>query len=80
VKIQSESKDVKPEDIASLNGQLHKMIAEIAGNAYLKKFIEETLLQLKMVRMNLLVSVERRSKEFKDHQQIIQAILDNNPR
>jgi DNA-binding GntR family transcriptional regulator len=80
MKMQSESKDAKPEDIASLNGHLHEMIAEIAGNAYLKKFIDETLLQLKIVRISLLVSMERRSEEFKDHQQIIQAILDSDPR
>ena len=80
MKMKSESRDASPEEIANLNGHLHEMIADIAGNAYLKKFIEETLLHLKIVRISLLVSVERRTDEFKDHKQIIEAILDSDPK
>lgn len=80
MKMKSELKDATPEEIANLNGHLHEMIADIAGNEYLKKFLAETLLHLKIVRISLLVSVERRSDEFKDHQQVIEAILNSDPR
>ncbi|MEM4090357.1 MAG: FCD domain-containing protein [Thermoplasmatales archaeon] len=78
--MKSESRETTPEEITSMHGNLHEMIAGIAGNECLKRFIAETLLQFKIVRISLLVSVERRSEEFKDHRQIVEAILDIDPK
>ena len=75
LKILSESEVATPDEIAAENGNLHQTIAEMSGNAYIYKFIMETLLKLRLVRMSLLISQERRVEEYRDHKIIVDHIL-----
>ena len=76
LKILSESNSATPDQIAAANGNLHQTIAELSGNMYLSKFIMETLLKLRILRISLLISQDRRVEEYKDHQQIVEHIIN----
>ncbi len=76
IKILSDTDSATPDQIAFENGNLHQTIAELSGNMYIYKYIMETLLKLRLVRMSLLISQERRVEEYRDHKQIVEHILN----
>lgn len=68
--------DFNPYDLATLNGSLHLLIARGSDNRYLVKFLNEIVLKLKIVRVAILNSAERRLEEYDEHSRIVDSIMD----
>jgi len=82
IQILSEIKSSMTSDplvLANLNGDLHKAIAEASHNKYAAEILENIRLKLKIVRVTLFVSLQRRDEEFREHEGIVMAIKDKNP-
>lgn len=79
MKVVSESEESDAEEVAKMNGKFHETIANLAGNVFLADFIKEILIKLKIVRISLLVSQDRREEEFKEHEEIANLILNKDP-
>ena len=65
--------------LANLNGNLHSAIAEASHNKYAAGILENIRLKLKIVRVTLYVSFQRRNEEIREHESIVMAIKDRNP-
>lgn len=75
IKKETFEKESDPYKLVNLNGQLHVVIARTAGNRYLEKFLNETILKLKIVRVAVINSVDRRFEELEEHSRIVDAIV-----
>ncbi|MEM0092626.1 MAG: GntR family transcriptional regulator [Saccharolobus sp.] len=65
--------------LANLNGNLHRAIAEASHNKYLIEILDNIRIKLKIVRVTLFISFQRRDEELKEHQDVIIAIKDRDP-
>ena len=77
VKENKESGD--PVVLANLSGELHEAIAKGSKNNLIRKDIESMRLKLRIVRISLFASMERKQEELAEHLLITNAILNNNP-
>ncbi|MEM4086828.1 MAG: GntR family transcriptional regulator, partial [Saccharolobus sp.] len=57
--------------LANLNGNLHRAIAEASHNKYLIEILDNIRIKLKIVRVTLFISFQRRDEELKEHQDVI---------
>jgi len=69
----------EPLALVNLNGNLHEAIAEASHNKYVAEILENIRLKLKIIRVTLFVSLQRRNEEFKEHESIVMAIKDKKP-
>lgn len=77
IKRESHLEDYNPYRLTDLNGQFHLIIAEGAGNRYLKQFLEDIVLRLKIVRLSIMQSSDRRFEEYEEHSKILEMIQAN---
>lgn len=78
-KILDEIKNTKENDpliLANLNGDLHRTIAEASHNKYLVDILDNIRIKLKIVRVTLFTSFQRKDEELKEHEDIVVAIRD----
>lgn len=76
IKEETFSEHFDPNVLADLNGKLHTIIANASNNRYLEKFLHEIVLKLKIVRVAILNSSERRVEEFEEHSRIVERIME----
>lgn len=79
IKKETFAEDWNPYRLTDLNGRFHLLIAEGAGNRFLTKFLKEIVLKLKIVRLDILGSSERRFEEYDEHARVLEKILANDP-
>lgn len=65
--------------LANLNGNLHRAIAEASHNKYIVEILDNIRLKLKIVRVTLFVSFQRRDDELREHENVVIAIKNRNP-
>ncbi|TRM73887.1 GntR family transcriptional regulator, partial [Sulfolobus sp. B5] len=70
------TKENDPLKLANLNGNLHSLIAEASHNKYIVDILNNIRLKLKIVRVTLFTSYQRRDEELKEHEEIVLAIRD----
>ncbi len=68
-----------PVVLANLSGELHEAIAKGGKNNLIRRDIESMRLKLRIVRISLFASMERKQEELSEHLLIVNAILNNNP-
>ncbi|MEM0073095.1 MAG: GntR family transcriptional regulator [Thermoplasmatales archaeon] len=80
-KIEELSKQEEPDPIyfADLSGKFHSLICVGSGNAFLSKIVGDIRLRLKIVRVNLFTSFNRRRDDLAEHKSVFNAIKDKNP-
>ncbi|WP_286188864.1 FCD domain-containing protein [Sulfolobus sp. S-194] len=71
--------DAEPLTLAELNGKLHRTLSEASHNKFLVDILENIRLKLKIVRVTLFTSFQRREEELKEHSGIAMAIIERNP-
>lgn len=79
IKILDDIKNTKENDpliLANLNGDLHRTIAEASHNKYLVDILDNIRIKLKIVRVTLFTSFQRKDEELKEHEDIVIAIRD----
>ncbi|BDB98063.1 MAG: GntR family transcriptional regulator [Saccharolobus sp.] len=79
IKILDDIKNTKENDpliLANLNGDLHRAIAEASHNKYLVDILDNIRIKLKIVRVTLFTSFQRKDEELKEHEDIVIAIRD----
>lgn len=76
IRKQTFTEDFDPYELAKLNGNLHLLIAKGSDNRYLVKFLNDIVLKLKIVRVAILNSAERRVEEYEEHSQIVDSIME----
>lgn len=79
IKILDDIKNTKENDpliLANLNGDLHRAIAEASHNKYLVDILDNIRIKLKIVRVTLFTSFQRKDEELKEHEDIVIAIID----
>jgi DNA-binding GntR family transcriptional regulator len=79
IKILDDIKNIKENDpliLANLNGDLHRAIAEASHNKYLVDILDNIRIKLKIVRVTLFTSFQRKDEELKEHEDIVIAIRD----
>lgn len=64
-----------PITLANLSGKLHLLIARGSQNSLLVKEVTGLRLKLRIVRVSLFTSVERREDEYKEHMAIVDSIV-----
>ncbi|QXJ29181.1 putative transcriptional regulator [Saccharolobus shibatae B12] len=74
-----ESANADPLTLANLNGNLHRTIAEASHNKYIADILDSIRLKLKIVRVTLFTSFQRRDDEFREHESIVIAIKNRSP-
>ncbi|WP_338602329.1 GntR family transcriptional regulator [Sulfolobus tengchongensis] len=82
LKIMKEIKDTTVTDpltLANLNGNLHRAIAEASHNRYLIEILDNIRLKLKIIRVTLFTSFQRRDDELREHESIVIAIKNRSP-
>lgn len=77
IKRESHLENYDPYRLTDLNGQFHLLIADGAGNRYLRQFLEEIVLKLKIVRLSIMQSSDRRFEEYEEHLRILEKIQAN---
>ena len=68
--------DGDPVSLANINGKFHALVAKGSGNEYIEKFLSSLRLRLRIVRVTLFTSMERRDDELKEHRAIADSILN----
>lgn len=63
-----------PTRLAELNGNFHDTIARASGNPFLQSYLREVRLKLRIVRVTLFTSFDRRMDELREHKEILEAI------
>ncbi|AWS00296.1 GntR family transcriptional regulator [Metallosphaera hakonensis] len=63
-----------PSRLADLNGQFHDKVAMSTENQFLYSYLREIRLKLRVVRLTLFTSFDRRIEELKEHREILEAI------
>ncbi|MBB5255122.1 GntR family transcriptional regulator [Sulfurisphaera ohwakuensis] len=71
--------DAEPLTLAELNGKLHRTISEASHNKFLVDILENIRLKLKIVRVTLFTSFQRREEELREHSEIVTSIIERNP-
>ena len=64
---------------ADLSGKFHSLICMASGNQLLSKISGDIRLRLKIVRVNLFTSFNRRKDDLREHKEIFEAIKNRNP-
>lgn len=67
-----------PVKLANLSGMLHELIAKGSKNELISKNVNSLRLKLRIVRISLFASMERKNAELAEHMLIVNAILDRN--
>lgn len=75
IKKETFKEDYDPYRLTELNGQFHLMIAQGSGNRYLVKFLQEIVLRLKIVRLAIMESSERRFEEYEEHSKLLAKLV-----
>ncbi|WP_252896877.1 FCD domain-containing protein [Metallosphaera hakonensis] len=57
-----------------MNGQFHDKVAMSTENQFLYSYLREIRLKLRVVRLTLFTSFDRRIEELKEHREILEAI------
>ncbi len=70
----SENRD---QDLATLNSEFHATIAEISGNSYLKRMLDDIRNTFDLFRMRALTVPGRRDDSHAEHGQLIEALRQN---
>lgn len=78
IKSETEKADPDPLTLANLNGEFHNTVAIASKNKYLRDYLDEIRVKLKIVRVNLFTSYERRIEEYKEHFAVFEAIKSRN--
>lgn len=80
-KIAAMSKEERPDPIAlaDLNGKFHSLISLGSGNKFISKIISDIRLRLKIVRVTLFASYNRRMEEVNEHTRVFEAIKKRDP-
>ncbi|QKR00199.1 GntR family transcriptional regulator [Metallosphaera tengchongensis] len=68
-----------PVKLADLNGQFHDKVAKSSSNPFLYSYLREIRLKLRIVRLTLFTSFDRRMEELKEHREIFNAIKNRDP-
>jgi len=71
--------DPDPVTLANLNGRFHELVAFASGNKYIVEFLGSIRLRLKIVRVTLFTSYQRRVDEAREHEEVYQAIRGRDP-
>ncbi|MFP3044586.1 MAG: GntR family transcriptional regulator [Thermocladium sp.] len=79
VKKESLKDDPDPVLLADLNGEFHDLIAKSSQNKYIGEMLNSIRLKLKIVRVTLFSSYQRRTDELREHEAIFEAIRDRKP-
>ncbi|NON63362.1 GntR family transcriptional regulator, partial [Acidianus sp. RZ1] len=72
--------DEDPVNLAELNGKLHMIIAEMSGNKFLIQCLQDIRNRLTTVRVTLFAVQGRREMEMKEHEALVEAIKDGDPK
>lgn len=78
-KLESDA-DYSAEQLAELNGAFHEIVAEASHNKYLLEELQSIRDKLKIVRISLFTSFERKELELKEHRKIYDAIMARDPK
>jgi len=68
-----------PVSLAELNGSVHEMIAKASCNKYIEETLGRIRTKLKIVRVTIFTSVQRREDEIREHENVVEAIVMRNP-
>ena len=81
MKVKEETMKDNPDalTLANLNGSFHDAVAKASKNSYLSSCLASIRLKLKIVRISLFSSLERRRDEFSEHYSIFLAIKNKDP-
>jgi DNA-binding GntR family transcriptional regulator len=63
-----------PAKLAELNGYFHDILARASGNPFLQSYLREVRLKLRIVRVTLFTSFDRRLDELREHKEIFNAV------
>jgi len=74
--IKKSTEEDQPADLANLNGKFHSIIAKASKNKYIEDEVNLLRLKLRIVRVTLFSSLERRSDELLEHSQIYEALVN----
>lgn len=69
----------RDEDLAALNSEFHAMIAEISGNSYLKRMLDDIRNTFDLFRLRALNVPGRRDDAHVEHGHLIEALRQNDP-
>ena len=75
-KIRKSTDEDEPADLANLNGKFHSIIARASRNKYIENEVNLLRLKLRIVRVTLFTSIERRSDELTEHSAIYEALAN----
>ncbi|PYB69007.1 GntR family transcriptional regulator [Thermoplasma sp. Kam2015] len=75
-KIRKSTDEDEPADLANLNGKFHSIIARASRNKYIENEVNLLRLKLRIVRVTLFTSIERRSDELAEHSAIYEALAN----
>ncbi|ARM75447.1 GntR family transcriptional regulator [Acidianus manzaensis] len=78
IKIETEKSDPDPLTLSNLNGNFHNTIAVASKNKYLQECLNDIRVKLKIIRVTLFSSYERRKEEYEEHNDIFEAIKSRN--
>ncbi|MCG3110051.1 Transcriptional regulator NanR [Metallosphaera sp. J1] len=79
VKEETYKENPDPSKLAELNGQFHDKVAMSTENQFLYSYLREIRLKLRVVRITLFTSFDRRVEELREHQGILDAIKARDP-
>ncbi len=79
IKEETSKQDPSPLTLAELNGRFHELVARGSGNRYIEDILRSIRLKLKLVRVTLFTSYQRRVEEAREHEEVYQAIRARNP-
>ncbi|MCH1772182.1 MULTISPECIES: GntR family transcriptional regulator [Metallosphaera] len=74
VKEETYKENPDPSRLAELNGQFHDRVAMATENPFMYSYLREIRLKLRVVRITLFTSFDRRVEELREHQGILDAI------
>lgn len=72
--------DYSAEQLAELNGTFHEIVAGASHNKYLFEELQGIRNKLKIVRITLFTSYEKKEQEMREHRKIYDAIIARDPK